>query len=72
MARDGMTWTMSLPLGVADPLFVAELALEMHMPVSELGERMSNYELTVFWPAYFERRRITQQAEAEKREGRRR
>lgn len=51
-------------MGVADPLFVAELALEMKMPVSELGQRMSNYELNVFWPSYF-RQRAIDQAEAE-------
>jgi hypothetical protein len=28
---------------------------------------MSNYELTVFWPAYFERRRLTQEAAEQKR-----
>lgn len=44
---------MSLPPDVADPLFLAELALEMKMPVGELGQRMSNWELNVFWRAYF-------------------
>lgn len=59
---------MQLPMGVADPLFVAELALEMGMPVGELGERMSNYELTVFWPAFFAQR-AKDQADAEKKAG---
>lgn len=47
---------MDLPPNVANPLFLAELALEMKMPVGELGQRMSNHELTVFWPAYFAHR----------------
>jgi hypothetical protein len=37
----------------------------MGMPIGELGERMSNHELTVVWPAYFEQRRIMH-ADAEK------
>jgi hypothetical protein len=41
---------------VADPMFVAELALELGMPIGELGQRMSNYELNVTWPAYFRAR----------------
>ena len=41
---------ISLPLGVADPWFMCELALEMNMPVGELGQRMSNYELCVVGP----------------------
>lgn len=40
-------------MGVQDPMFTCELALEMGMPVSELGQRMSNYELNVLWPAYY-------------------
>ena len=56
---------MNLPSSVADPLFLAELALEMGMPVGELGQRMSNYELTVFWPAFFaERERYRKIVEA--------
>ena len=61
---------MDLPANVADPLFLAELALEMKMPVGELGDRMSNYELCVFWPAYFAHRRKQEEAEADKRGGR--
>jgi hypothetical protein len=48
---------MDLPLGVVDPLFLAELALEMNKSVRELttGEPgMSAHELCVFWPAFFE------------------
>jgi hypothetical protein len=47
----------------------------MGMPVGELGERMSNYELTVTWPAYFQQRdamrREAEEAEQAKRGGRR-
>lgn len=48
---------MDLPLGVMDPLFLHELALEMSKSVRELttGEPgMSAHELCVLWPAYFE------------------
>ena len=44
---------MPLPPSIADPLFLAELALKLNMPVGELGSRMSNWELTVFWPSFF-------------------
>lgn len=37
-------------------MLLCELALEMGMPLSELGERMSLHELTVVWPAYFQAR----------------
>jgi len=55
---------MRLPLGVTDPIFLCELALELGMPISELGERMSAYELTVTWPEYF-RSRARSQARAD-------
>jgi hypothetical protein len=49
------------PLGQAasraDPIFEGELALEMHMPVEEMRQRMSLHELTVFWPTFFRDRR---------------
>ncbi len=61
---------MPLPPTVADPLFLAELALEMKMPVGELGQRMSLWELQVFWPAYYRQRAVHDEAEARKREGR--
>ena len=44
---------MLLPPGVTDPIFMCELALELGMPVGELGERMSAHELTVIWPQFF-------------------
>ena len=49
-------------------MFLAELALELKMPVGELGQRMSNYELTVFWPCFFEARNELQR-KLEKLEG---
>lgn len=60
----GKWWKVSLPPGVADPYFVCELALEMHMPIGELGRRMSNFELTVIWPAFFHARNELAKAEA--------
>lgn len=56
---------MTLPPGVVDPLFLHELALELRMPVGEMCDRMSAHELTVLWPAYFHRRRIIQEREAQ-------
>ncbi|HMF62274.1 MAG TPA: hypothetical protein VK595_17975 [Vicinamibacterales bacterium] len=61
---------MELRPGLADPLFVCELALEMKMPVGELGQRMSLHELTVVWPAFFDYRRRAAAREAEKSRGR--
>lgn len=58
---------MGLPQDIADPLFMCELALELHMPVGELGQRMSNYELCVMWPLFFEYRRRDAEREAEKK-----
>jgi hypothetical protein len=63
MGRLGL---MRLPLGVADPLFMGELALELGMPVGEMGQRMSNYELNVFWPAYFQTKAKERRLEEEK------
>ena len=60
--------TMALPVGIANPIFMCELALEMKMPLSELGRRMSNHELNVIWPAYFRAREELRAAEAEARE----
>ena len=61
-------WRFSLPPSIADPFFVGELALEMHMPVGELGQRMSNWELCVYWPAWFAERNRLERIEAEKAE----
>ncbi len=41
---------------MVDPLFLHELALELHMPVGEMCARMSVYELTVSWPLFFDYR----------------
>jgi len=50
-----------------DPLFLHELALELHMPVGEMCNRMSAHELTVLWPAFFayRNREATRQQEAQ-------
>jgi hypothetical protein len=40
-------------MGVPDPIFMCELALELKMPVGELADRMSAHELGVLWPAFF-------------------
>ena len=62
---------MELPPGVPDPIFLCELALELRMPVGELGDRMSAHELTVLWPAFFRYRQREQEREAEKQRSRR-
>ena len=59
---------MNLPMSVSDPLFLAELALEMGMPIAELGARMSNYELNVVWPAFFAERERHRKIEEARRE----
>ena len=56
---------MQLPLGVVDPLFVHELAIELGMTVSEIGDRMSARELCIEWPAYFTAKRRMAEREAE-------
>jgi hypothetical protein len=45
------------PPGTVDPIFLHELALELHMPVREMCERMPVSELTRDWPLFFEWRR---------------
>jgi hypothetical protein len=59
---------MQLPPGVADPIFLCELALELKMPVGELSERMSAHELTVIWPAFFRHKEREAKREADKRD----
>ena len=68
----GRTWVWEMPPGVADPLFEHELALELGIPVGELGERMSLHELTVRWPAYFAYRERERERQQQKQESRRR
>jgi hypothetical protein len=52
---------------MVDPIFEHELALELKMPVGELGQRLSLHELTVLWPAFFDvRKRTREREEAEK------
>jgi hypothetical protein len=58
---------MELPPGVPTPIFMCELALELHMPVGELADRMSAHELTVIWPAFFRYREREAKRQEEKR-----
>jgi hypothetical protein len=51
---------------------MCELALELKMPVGELGQRMSNQELCVMWPQFFAWRRRAEEREANKQQSRRR
>lgn len=56
---------------MADPIFLCELALELGMPVGEIGQRMSAHELTVVWPAYFAyRERAIKREEDRAKQGR--
>lgn len=57
--------------GLTDPIFMCELALELGMPVGELGQRMSLHELTVVWPEFFAHKARVEKAEAEKQKGKR-
>ena len=59
---------MELRPGMVEPMFLHELALELGMSVSEIGQRMSAHELTVEWPAYFAARRAEQEKETRKQE----
>lgn len=61
---------MKLAPGLVDPIFLCQLALELKMPVGELGDRMSAHELAVVWPAFFAWREMAQEREAEKSRGR--
>jgi hypothetical protein len=54
-------------MGVPDPIFTCELALELKMPVGELTSRMSAHELGVVWPAFF-RHRERERERAEKQQ----
>jgi hypothetical protein len=51
-------------------LFLHELALELRMPVGELGQRMSAHELSVSWPAFFAFRRREQERSEERKQRR--
>lgn len=55
--------------GMADPIFTCQLALELGMPVGELGDRMTVHELCVVWPAFFAWREQERKREDEKRRG---
>lgn len=66
---------MSLPMGVVDPIFTCELALELKMTVGEIaygrGTPMSLHELCVIWPQFFDWRRRDAERQAEMAGGRR-
>lgn len=59
---------MELPPGIVDPIFLCEMALELHMSVGELchgrGQPMSLHELAVVWPAFYDYRRRVAEREA--------
>lgn len=61
----GQTWAMELPMGVADPMFLHELALELGKSVEEIGTCMSANELTVQWPAFFAARARERERQAD-------
>lgn len=61
-------WRFSLPPGIADPYFMCEMALALHMPVGEMCDRMSNYELNVIWPAYYRERNRLEALERDRME----
>ena len=67
-----------MPPGTVDPIFLHELALELHMTVGELthgrGAPMSAHELSVAWPAFYatQRRIAAREAESQNRQARRR
>ena len=80
---EGSPYRTELPPGTVDPIFLHQLALRLHMTVSELlhgrGAPLSAHELAVGWPAYFrcehrmdERARKAQEREAERTAPRRR
>ena len=66
----GHGWILQIPegLGVVDPIFLHELALELNMSVRQLGESMSAHELTVEWPSYFAYRQREQEREEQKQQ----
>lgn len=63
---------MDLPLGVPDPMYLFELALEMRKSVREMTTGvpgMSAHELNVMWPCYFHVRAQEQAIMQEREEG---
>jgi hypothetical protein len=59
-------------MGVPDPIFMCELALELGMTVGELthgrGTQMSAHELGVVWPEFFAYRHREAERQEQKRE----
>lgn len=62
---------MELPPGTVDPIFLHQLALELHMTVRDIGERMSAHELCVQWPAFYRWRQKAQEREERRAEAER-
>jgi hypothetical protein len=51
-----------------DPIYTCQLALRLGMPIGEMGQRMSAYEMCVVWPAFFrweQREKAREHREAE-------
>lgn len=67
---------MELPPGCVDPMFLHELALQLHMTVGELkygrGTPMSAAEMGVEWPAFFRAKDRERSREEKKRQMERR
>jgi hypothetical protein len=61
-----MWWVTQTGPGMVSPIFLCQLALELHMPVGELGNRMSAHELSVVWPTFFAWRERARRREEEK------
>jgi hypothetical protein len=61
---------LQLPPGVVDPLFMFELAEQLHMSVAELchgrGTPMPLSELAVGWPAYYAHKQRVVEREQQK------
>ena len=69
---DRTPWSLQLPQGkgLVDPLFLHDLALELHMTVGEMCSKMSAHELAVMWPAYYARKQVIAKREAEEEQRR--
>lgn len=63
---------MQLPAGAVDPMFLCDLARDLHMTVAEIthgrGAPMSAHELGVMWPTYFRFHQLERNAIAKERE----
>ena len=59
-------WRWNLPLSIASPYFMCELAENLGMTLQDLGARASNFEVCVTWPAYYAEKARLAEIEAEK------